>query len=99
MGKADGCAHPPAFDAALDRCVDRRIGRSDREMASEVKPTDFYRWWITDPRYREAPTPSWRMTRVEALKHDPDPKPDPGSLEVRVLPEGAKEWNVSRGPQ
>jgi hypothetical protein len=61
-----------------------------------MRPTKFYRWWITTPETGKRQRTSWRMSRDEAVKHDPNAEPDLGSLEVRRLPDSPDEWNVAR---
>jgi hypothetical protein len=61
-----------------------------------MKPTEFWRWWITDEHGYRRKT-SWRMSRDEAVKHDPNAEPVAGSLEMRNLPESRAEWQSNSG--
>jgi hypothetical protein len=59
-------------------------------------PTEFFRWWVTDPETGAVKRTTYRMTREDAEQRFPGAEPDPLTREVRNLPESPDEWNVAR---
>ena len=63
-----------------------------------MKPTEFWRWWITDEFGRRRKT-TYRMSRDIALERYPDAEPVAGTLEMRDLPETYEEQHSAGGPR
>jgi hypothetical protein len=61
-----------------------------------MKPTEFYKWCVTDPETGARSRTAYHMDRETALERFPGAEPDPMTREVRNLPESDAEWNVAR---
>jgi hypothetical protein len=71
-------------------------GLSPAVWSGGIKPTEFYKWWVTDPETGARIRTTYRMDRKTALERFPGAQPDPLTREVRNLPESPDEWNVAR---
>jgi hypothetical protein len=57
-----------------------------------MKPTEFYKWFVTAPETGARKRTTYRMTREDAEERFPGAEPDLDTLEVRNLPESPDEW-------
>jgi hypothetical protein len=61
-----------------------------------LKPTEFYKWFVTDPETGARKRTTYRMSREDAEQRFPVAEPDPTTREVHNLPETMHKWNVAR---
>jgi hypothetical protein len=61
-----------------------------------MKPTEFFRWWVTNPETGVRSRTRYLMDRKTAEERFPGAEPDPRTREMRNLPESIDEWNVAR---
>lgn len=52
-----------------------------------VRPVEFFQWWILDERGGERRLTTYKLSAADAQRAFPGCEPDPGTREVRYLPE------------
>ena len=63
-----------------------------------MKPTEFFKFWITDERTGKRRLTTYKMTRAEAAERYADAEPDLKTREVRHLPAEGEMHGNSRPP-
>jgi hypothetical protein len=61
-----------------------------------MKPTESFRWWVTDPETYARMRTTYRMDRETALDRFPGAEAELLTREVGNLPESPDEWTVAR---
>ena len=64
-------------------------------LANAVTPTEFFKWWVTDPETGVRKRTSYRMMR-DAEQRFPGGEPDLGTREVSDPPDSPNDRNVAR---
>ena len=63
-----------------------------------MKPTEFFKFWITDERTGKRRLTTYKMTRAEAAERYADAEPDLQTREVRTSPPKGEMHGNSRPP-
>lgn len=59
-----------------------------------MRRVTFANYWLTNEHGKRRRS-TWKMTEAEAKRRDPNAELVPGTQEVRDLPEGRDEWEMT----